>query len=115
MSRKAKFYFNPSDLTYVQHKPNRLEKMLLLAGICASFLLSAILVYSIYIYHKQTPNEFRLKEEVSLYRNQLKQLNGKFEKVGIQLSDLELKDNEIYRTIFEADPLSSEATGAGTG
>lgn len=49
------------------------------------------------------------------YKQQLNNLNRKFDKVNSSLADLEKKDNEVYSVIFEVSPLPNSADEPGTG
>jgi len=115
LKKNIKYYFNPETLTYVHSKNHRTEKFFRIAGLIASFTLIILLAVSIKIYSSKTPDENNLKQEVQYYKQQLNRLDQKFDKVNSSLADLEKKDNEVYRVIFEADPLPNSADQPGTG
>ena len=94
---------------------HRTEKFFRVAGLIASSTLIVLLAVSIKIYTSKTPDENNLKQEVQFYKQQLNHLDQKFDRVNSSLADLEKKDNEVYRVIFEADPLPNSADAPGIG
>jgi murein DD-endopeptidase MepM/ murein hydrolase activator NlpD len=115
MKKNIKYYFNPETLTYDNFKNHRIEKLFRFAGLAASVTLIVLLIISISIYRTKSPDEKLLRQEVQFYKKQLNKLNEKYEQVNSSLTDLEKKDNEVYRVIFEAEPLPKSVLEAGTG
>jgi len=115
LKKNIKYYFNPETLTYVHSKNHKSERFFRIAGLIASFTLIVLLIISIKIYTSKTPDENNLKQEVMFYKQQLNNLNRKFDKVNSSLADLEKKDNEVYSVIFEVSPLPNSADEPGTG
>jgi murein DD-endopeptidase MepM/ murein hydrolase activator NlpD len=115
MKKNVKYYFNPETLTYDHFKNHKIEKFFRFAGLIASFTLIILLIISISVYRTKSPDEKQLRQEVQFYKHQLNKLNEKYEQVNSSLTDLEKKDNEVYRVIFEADPLPASVLDAGTG
>jgi murein DD-endopeptidase MepM/ murein hydrolase activator NlpD len=76
--------------------------------------LSALIVSSgivIYLYNKfiPKPSDMEANRKFELMRENYKLLNGKLGAVEEQLSALEKRDNEVYRSIFEQNPLPDSA------
>ena len=51
-----------------------------------------------------SPKEKALKREIAQYQRQLKNLDTKVARASAVLEDLEDRDDNVYRTIFEAEP-----------
>jgi len=62
-----------------------------------------------------SPKELMLKRENNQYAMQLNMLNGRVDKLSNVLRDIEQRDDNIYRTIFEAEPVSVDERRAGIG
>jgi murein DD-endopeptidase MepM/ murein hydrolase activator NlpD len=62
-----------------------------------------------------SPKELMLKRENEQYAIQLDLLNKRVDKLSKVLEDIENRDDNIYRTIFEAEPIPSEVRKAGIG
>ncbi len=79
-----------------------------------ALLLAGVFVFVFYYFY-DSPEEIILKRENELYKEQLALFNNKLEKIDKLLKDLEYRDNNIYRTIFEAEPIPSTIRESGTG
>ena len=62
-----------------------------------------------------TPAELSLRREVKNYELQFELLNKKMEQIEDVLSNIEERDNNIYRLYFEANPIPEEQRRAGFG
>jgi len=62
-----------------------------------------------------TPKEKGLKRENEQLKLQYEILNKRFDLVENTLQDLQQRDNNIYRVIFETDPIPSSVRKAGYG
>ena len=63
----------------------------------------------------ESPKERRMKRELDNMVIQYELMNGKLEQLADVLGDIEKRDDEIYRTIFEAGPIPEEVRTAGFG
>src|SRR5690606_33083443 len=57
----------------------------------------------------------QLKREISQYKLQLKLMDEKLDNMSTMLTALEERDDNIYRAIFEADPIADDVRNAGMG
>jgi len=80
-------------------------------------ILSGFLLLIIYlnIPYIETPREKALKRELSNMELQFELLNKKMVQAQTVLSEIEMRDNAIYRVYFEANPISEEQRKAGFG
>jgi murein DD-endopeptidase MepM/ murein hydrolase activator NlpD len=62
-----------------------------------------------------TPRELSLQREVNNYELQFELLNRKLSQVEEVLTNIEERDNNIYRLYFEANPIPEEQRRAGFG
>jgi len=62
-----------------------------------------------------TPKELSLQREVTNYELQFELLNKKMQQIEQVLSNIEDRDNNIYRLYFEANPIPEEQRRAGFG
>jgi murein DD-endopeptidase MepM/ murein hydrolase activator NlpD len=79
-----------------------------------SLIISAVFIFVFYYFY-DSPEEIILKRENELYKEQLALFSSKLDKIDKILKDLEYRDNNIYRTIFEAEPIPSTIRESGTG
>jgi murein DD-endopeptidase MepM/ murein hydrolase activator NlpD len=60
-----------------------------------------------------SPKEKMMKRELASYKRDMRQLNTKMKRAEDVLKDLENRDDNIYRTIFEVNPIHSAAHDYG--
>jgi len=112
---KVKFRYNPSSLQYDRIERTIVDRLLrFLAYFIGSLLLAGtyMLVFSHFF---DLPKEKQLKRENNQMKAQYEIMNSKLDNVSIVLSDLEQRDDNMYRTIFEAEPISSSVRTQGRG
>ncbi|MEC8211298.1 MAG: M23 family metallopeptidase, partial [Bacteroidota bacterium] len=63
----------------------------------------------------ETPKEIAQAREIDNYQLQYEQLNRKMQQIESVLDNLQDRDNQIYRVIFEANPISEDVRKAGFG
>jgi murein DD-endopeptidase MepM/ murein hydrolase activator NlpD len=62
-----------------------------------------------------SPKEKQLRREIEALTYQYEILNERMERVASVMQDLQERDDNIYRVIFEAEPIPSEMRNAGFG
>ena len=114
---KVKYYYDSDTLSYrkIAYKKGRKIKIFILSLL--GMLLSGFLLLIIYlnIPYIETPKEKALKRELVNMELQFELLNKKMGQAQKVLSELEERDNAIYRVYFEANPISEEQRKAGFG
>ena len=114
---KVKYYYDSDTLSYrkIEHKKGKKIKIFLLSLL--GILLSGFLLLIIYlnIPYILSPKEKALKRELVNMELQFELLNKKMGQAQKVLSELEERDNAIYRVYFEANPISEEQRKAGFG
>ncbi len=112
---KTKYKFNPDSLSFDKI---RLGFSQLLVRFFAYFLGSVFLaaLYGLaFAYIFDSPEEKALKREIAQLSLQYEIINREMEKVEKVLFHLQETDDNLYRTIFEADPIPSTAREGGVG
>lgn len=77
----------------------------------ASFAL-AVISYIVYSFFFNTPRERQMAKENARMQEQLAELTSRYERVESVLKDIEKRDENIFRTIFESEPVRSDAQEA---
>ncbi len=110
-----KFFFNTSTLKYEKVKrptKKRLGRFFLwLAGGIVFATIVLFLSYSFF----DSPKEKLLKRELSQMKFQYEVLNDKLNHIVAVMDDIQDRDDNIYRVIFEAEPIPSSIRKAGFG
>jgi hypothetical protein len=112
---KHKYKFNPESLSYVRVKRTTKQKLTrFLTYFSASVVLSIVyvLLFSSFF---ESPVEKGLKRQIRDLKKNYRDITGQLDTVENLLVDLQKRDDNIYRTIFEAEPLHSSIREAGFG
>lgn len=107
--KKIKYFYNPNSLRYEKLETPLRVKLLRVLGFISASIVTALIIVSIAYRFFPSANEKRLMQENDAMTDNYKVLNEKVTKLQKQLSELEKRDNEVYRTIFEANPLPDSA------
>jgi len=62
-----------------------------------------------------SPKEKKLNREIDVLTSQYENIDGKLKQVELVLDDIQNRDDNIYRVIFEADPIPKSIRKAGYG
>jgi len=114
---KVKYYYDPDTLSYRKIEPKKSRRyrniILFILGSALFGFLGLTLLLNTNILN--TPRELSLQREVKNYELQFELLNKKMEQIEQVLTNIEDRDNNIYRVYFEANPISDEQRRAGFG
>jgi murein DD-endopeptidase MepM/ murein hydrolase activator NlpD len=75
----------------------------------------AFLVIVVFATFFDSPKEKQLKREIAQLELQYKLLRNRMSRVDQVLAELQEKDDDIYRVIFEAEPIPNSVRNAGFG
>lgn len=112
---KSKYKFNHETLSFIKVRPSLKQKLIRGLTYLMATIVITIAYYSIYTSFFDTPKERGLKREREELILQFEMLNGKYSQVESVLKDIQQRDENIYRTIFEAEPIPSSIRSAGIG
>jgi murein DD-endopeptidase MepM/ murein hydrolase activator NlpD len=110
-----KYKYNPHTVKYEKVKLTWKDKLLRILTYFAATLVLALLYNLLFSTFFDTPREKELMRENNQLELQYEILNKKFDLVENTLEDLQRRDNNIYRVIFETDPIPSSVRQAGFG
>ena len=107
--KKVKYFYNTHTLRYEKLTVPIRVKLLRLFGFIAASLVSAGLIVWIGFKYIGSPNERILRLQLADYENNYRLVNQRIVHLQQKLSELEKRDNQVYRAIFEADPIPDSA------
>jgi murein DD-endopeptidase MepM/ murein hydrolase activator NlpD len=113
--QKYKYKYNPQTVKYEKVKLTWKDKFLRFLTYFMATVVIAVAYNLVFSAFFDTPKEKGLKRENEQLRLQYKILNKRFDLVQKTLEDLQQRDNNIYRVIFETDPIPSSVRKAGYG
>ena len=115
MAKKQKYIFNHKTLEFEKFKlsiPRRIVRALLvLLSVAGGAFLFAILLYTFF----QSPTEKMQARELEYMKLQYDILNDRIENMEVLLLEMEERDNDLYRVMFEAEPVPPSVRRSGFG
>lgn len=112
---KVKYRFNTKSLTYEKVKVtfrDRFWRFLSYLAIGLVFATGTVLLAYKFI---DSPKEKMLKREIEALQLQYNLLHKKMDQTQLVLNDLQDRDDNIYRVIFESEPIPNSIRQAGFG
>jgi murein DD-endopeptidase MepM/ murein hydrolase activator NlpD len=107
--KKIKYYYNTNTLRYEKLETPLRVKVLRIFGFLAAAFVTAVVISIIAFKFVGSPNEKLLGFENERLRDKYKELNETVRNLQQKMNELEKRDNTVYRSIFEADPIPDSA------
>lgn len=107
---KIKYFYNPHSLELEKVTTNVRSVILRVFGFLSASIVAGIILMLIAYNYIDSPKERILKREIESYKLQTKILNKKMNDVNKALADLQDKDANIYRAVFEAEPMPLDSS-----
>ena len=112
---KIKYHFNTKTMTFEELKVSLKHKLFRFFSILTSgMVLSAAVLLVLYSFI-DSPKEKVLKRENDQLKLQYSILNDRLDEVTAVLGNIQNRDDNIYRTIFEAEPIPDNIRKSGYG
>ena len=114
---KSKFYYDKSSLSFKEIKVSSRTKLInVTTFIFVTFIFGVVSLFILLSTpYLNTPKELSQERELKNYKIQIDILNNRLNKLETVLNDLESRDNNIYRVLFEANPIDPDIRKAGFG
>ncbi|HNW99518.1 MAG TPA: M23 family metallopeptidase [Bacteroidales bacterium] len=113
--KKHQYHFNTKSLTFERVRVSvkqKVRKYLYSAAVGLVFSVVVMLIaYNLF----SSPKEKMLQREIEQYKLQYEMLSERMDKVNAVLTDIEDRDDNIYRVIFEAEPVPNTIRQAAYG
>ena len=112
---KIKYYYDTKTLSYKRIQLSKLEKTKRYLLFFSSSLFLSLAIVIVFFQFFDSPKENKLKNEIKNLSTQYKIINESMQQIEIVLDDIQERDDNIYRTIFEADPIPKSIRKQGFG
>lgn len=112
---QQKYVFNPKTLNYEKFEEpvkKRIGRTVLYVLSTAVFALVFVVVFFVFF---GSPKEKMQAREIDYLKLQYEILDDRLDNMNLLLEDMQQRDDNIYRVIFEADPIPSSVRKAGYG
>ncbi|HEU4573591.1 MAG TPA: M23 family metallopeptidase [Chitinophagaceae bacterium] len=107
--KKIKYYYNTNTLRYEKLETPLRVKLLRIFGFLAAALVTAALISFFAFRFVGSPSEKLLRIDNERLKDNYKELSAQLKVLQQQMSELEKRDNSVYRSIFEASPIPDSA------
>jgi len=112
---KVKYYYDTKTLSYKRIKLSKLNKIRNLFYFLIGSAFSGFIMVIIFFQFFDSPKEKILNREIKQLSTQYNIVQNKLNQVELVLDDIQHRDDNIYRIIFEADPIPKSIRKAGYG
>ena len=110
-----KYYYDTKTLSYKQIKLSKFKKIRNLLYFLVGSGITGLAMMLIFFQFFDSPKEKILNREIKQITSQYEIIQKKLEQVEVVLDDMQKRDDNIYRVIFEADPIPKSIRKAGYG
>jgi murein DD-endopeptidase MepM/ murein hydrolase activator NlpD len=111
----TKYRYNPGTLSYEREETTIKTRVLQVLSYVFTGLVFGGIFVSLFTYYVDSPKEKELIRENEQLKFQYSVLNQKLGNMSKILANIEDRDDNIYRVIFEAEPIPDDVRKAGFG
>jgi murein DD-endopeptidase MepM/ murein hydrolase activator NlpD len=112
---KIKYYYDTETCKYERIRVSRWDVFLNVLGFVSLVLVAGVCLIIVFDTYFESPKATRLRKENEELEFYYEMLSKDMERANEMLESLQARDNHVYRTIFEAEPIPLSVRGAGIG
>jgi murein DD-endopeptidase MepM/ murein hydrolase activator NlpD len=112
---KIKYYYNTETCKYERVKSSVSDIVLNILGFMFVTVLAGFAIFMLYMRFFDSPKEAKLRKENEELKFYYEIVNQEIEKLNNVALSLQKRDDQVYRVIFESDPIASSIRTAGVG
>ena len=114
-SRKTYYFYNPGTLNYERVYPSSKDRFLTVLRHLSTGIAFGVGTFLAMMYLVDSPMESRLRKENHLLQTQYEVLSLRLDEALEVLDDIQRRDENLYRTIFQAESIPESVRKAGFG
>lgn len=107
--KKIKYFFNTHTLRFEKVEVPLRVRLLQTFGFIAASIVTGVIIVLVMFQYIDSPKEKLLRQQNQSYRESYSVLQERVKQLELQMNELENRDNDVYRSIFEADPIPDSA------
>src|SRR5882672_12038199 len=100
--KKIKYYYNTNTLRYEKLETPLRVTLLRVLGFLASCTVASVIIVAIAFKYIENPGEINTRRKLEAATENLEIVRDQTLKLEQQMAELEKRDNNVYRAIFEA-------------
>jgi murein DD-endopeptidase MepM/ murein hydrolase activator NlpD len=112
---KVKYYYDTETLSYKRIKLSGLNKLKHLFYFLIGSAFTGLIMIIVFFQFFDIPKEKKLNREIDILTSQYEIVEDKLSQIDLVLDDIQNRDDNIYRVIFEAEPIPKSIRKAGYG
>lgn len=113
MAKQKRYIFNQLTQSFEVLETSRARKLLRFVLVFLGFLGAAFLFAVLLFTFFKSPKEKSQARELEYMKLQYEILNDRLDDIEMLMTDMEERDNNLYRVMFEADPIPSQVRRSG--
>lgn len=114
-SRKTYYFYNPNTLNYERVYPSYKDRIFTILRHLSTGMLFGAATFLIMLYLIDSPMESQLRKENKLLQTQYEVLSLRLNDAVDVLEDLQQRDENLYRAIFQAESIPESVRKSGFG
>jgi len=107
--KKIKYHFNTHTLRFDKVEVPLKVRLLRLFGFVATSIVTGVVIVAILFQYIDSPKEKLLRQQNEIYKANYSVIQDRVRRLELQMTELESRDNEVYRSIFESSPIPDSA------
>lgn len=112
---RIRYYYDTETCKYERIRTKKSDVVLNALGLFALTFVMAVGLLILYSNYFESPKELILKNEVKELEFYYTELNKEVKKMDVILSQIEQRDDNIYRVVLGAEPIEKSVRNAGVG
>jgi len=116
MNQDQKYYYDPESCSFVEVERTWRDRAAYFGQIIGlAVILAGLTLWGLDVYWLTTPEEQSLKVENKALERQLDRVSGRMSTLSAQLDTLSKRDENLYRRLFQIEPISEDVRQVGVG
>jgi len=107
--KKIKYFFNTHTLRFEKVEVPLRVRLLQSFGFIGASIVTGVIIVMVMFQYIDSPKEKLLRQQNQDYKESYSVLQERVKQLELQMNELENRDNDVYRSIFEADPIPDSA------
>ena len=113
MAKQKHYIFNQQTQDFEEQETSKTKTFFRFVLIFLSFLGAAFLFAILLFTFFKSPKEMMQARELEFLKLKYEMLNDRLDDIELLMTDMEQRDNNLYRVMFEADPIPSSVRRSG--
>ncbi|MDR1499763.1 MAG: M23 family metallopeptidase [Tannerellaceae bacterium] len=114
-SRKSYYLYDPNTLSYERVYPSIKDRVFTVVRHLSSGIIVALIIYFAFTRFFDSPMEAQLRKENHLMQTQYEVLSLRLNEAFSVLNDVQQRDENLYRAIFQVESIPESIRKAGVG